>query len=104
MSTLHTVNKSPFEKTDLSSCLAHARSGDGVLLIEDGVYGVLKGTRSADAIASAAAAGTVAIYVLAPDLAARGLSPNRLMDGIQSVDYAGFVDLAIKHDLTQAWL
>ncbi len=44
MSTLHTVNKSPFATQALLSCLNHAKAGDAVLLIEDGVYGGLGGT------------------------------------------------------------
>jgi len=44
MSILHTVNKSPFERNSLESCLKFAKQGDHVLLFEDGVYAVLKGT------------------------------------------------------------
>ena len=102
MTILHTVNKSPFETNALSSCLGHTKSGDGVLLIEDAVYGALKGTRSMEQMS--AVKGTAELYVLGPDLAARGLSTDRLMDGILVVDYGGFVDLAAKHDTTQAWL
>lgn len=40
---LHTVNKSPFERNALESCLQHAKKGSSVLLIEDGVYGAIKG-------------------------------------------------------------
>ena len=39
-----------------------------------------------------------------PILKARGIPAERLMDGVQSVDYAGFVDLAATHDRTQSWL
>jgi tRNA 2-thiouridine synthesizing protein B len=42
--------------------------------------------------------------VLGPDLAARGLSEERVIDGISVVDYAGFVDLAAENDKVQAWL
>ena len=35
MSELHTVNKSPFEKSSLESCLSHVAEGSAVLLIED---------------------------------------------------------------------
>ena len=35
MSMLHTVNKSPFEKTTLDSCLRFAQEGSAILLIED---------------------------------------------------------------------
>ncbi len=37
MSTLHTVNKSPYERN--AELLDHASSGDCILLIEDGVLG-----------------------------------------------------------------
>ena len=40
---LHIVNKSPYEKSALASCLAHATKGSAVLLIEDGVYAVVQG-------------------------------------------------------------
>ncbi len=43
MSILHTVNKSPYEKNSLDSCLNLAKEGSAVLLIEDGVYAALKG-------------------------------------------------------------
>jgi len=102
MSILHTVNKSPFEKNALSSCLGHSKSGDGVLLIEDAVYGALKGTKTANQVE--AAKSTVELYVLGPDLAARGVATDRLLESITVVDYGGFVDLVAQHDTTQAWL
>ena len=102
MSTLHTVNKSPFATQALLSCLGHTKSGDAVLMIEDGVYGALSGTQLAGAVA--AHGNEVSLYVLGPDVAARGMAPERLIGGIESVDYAGFVDLVAKHDRTQAWL
>ena len=40
---LHTVNKSPFERNALESCLRLAASGASVLLIEDGVVAALAG-------------------------------------------------------------
>lgn len=98
---LHTVNKSPFEKNSLVTCLAHATNGSAVLLIEDGVYGALKGSVFADQVKKAM--NNVSIYVLGPDLKARGIA-DKVMDGIKVVDYAGFVDLACEHDKVQSWL
>ena len=40
---LHIVNKSPYERNSLESCLRLASKGSAVLLIEDGVYGATKG-------------------------------------------------------------
>jgi len=43
-------------------------------------------------------------YVLGPDLEARGLSENDVLDCIEVVDYDGFVDLVVEHDATHACL
>jgi tRNA 2-thiouridine synthesizing protein B len=102
MSILHTVNKSPFERNALESCLKFASKGGSVLLFEDGVYGILKGTRAEGQIK--AALEDLKVYVLGPDLKARGFSEGRVIEGIKVVDYAGFVDLAAEHDKVQAWL
>ena len=46
----------------------------------------------------------VSFYVLGPDLKARGLSENNVVDGVKVVDYSGFVDLAVDHESVQSWL
>lgn len=102
MPTLHTVNKSPFERETLKSCLGHLKAGDALLLIEDGVLGVRTASTVADRLA--AALEDCAIYALAPDLAARGILPEQMIGGVELVDYAGFVDLAVRHERVQAWL
>jgi len=102
MSILHTVNKSPFERNSLGSCLKFANSGDAVLLFEDGVYAALKGTSAEGELRGALA--KQAIHVLGPDLAARGFDEDRVIEGVKIVDYPGFVDLAAENDKVQAWL
>lgn len=102
MSTLHTVNKSPFEKPSLDACLAHVTAGASVLLIEDGVYAATQSTAVEERVKQAL--DSVKLFVLGPDLQARGMAADRLIDGINVVDYAGFVDLAAEHDKVQAWL
>ena len=101
MSTLHTVNKSPFEKSSLASCLGYAKEGSSVLMYEDGVYGAIKGTAIADKIA---AANGVKFFVLGPDLKARGVAEDKVADGIEIVDYAAFVNMAVENDKVQAWV
>jgi len=101
MSTLHTVNKSPFERNALTSCTGHLLAGDAVLMIEDGVLGARKGSALA---AVQAALGSGSVYALAPDCAARGIRPDDVIEGVQLVDYAGFVDLVAQHARTVAWL
>ena len=102
MAMLHTVNKSPFERNALESCLRLATKGSSVLLIEDGVFGAMKGTAKSDMIDKAK--GDISIYALGPDLDARGISKDKLIDGIKVVDYGDFVELVAEHSATQAWL
>jgi tRNA 2-thiouridine synthesizing protein B len=101
MSTLHTVNKSPFEKRSLESCLGYVKAGSSVLLYEDAVYGAIKGTAIA---AKMSAAADVKFFVMGPDLKARGVSEDKLLDGIEVVDYAAFVKMAAENDRVQAWV
>ena len=102
MPILHTVNKSPFEKDSLDTCIAHAVDGAAVLLIEDGVYAATSGTSVEPRVR--AAMRRLNFYVLANDCRARGLAEAKLIDGIEPVDYAGFVDLVTGHDSVQSWL
>lgn len=99
---LHTVNKSPFEKNSLTTCFRLARQGSAILLYEDGIYGALKGTQFESAVIKALQ--SCKIYVLAPDLDARGMSANDVISGIQLADYTNFVDLVVENDKVQTWL
>lgn len=98
---LHTVNKSPTERNALESCLKHLKKGSAVLLIEDGVYGALRGTASTKMVEQALKNNP--IYALSPDIEARGMQ-DRVIEGIKLVDYSGFVDLAVEYPSIQAWL
>jgi tRNA 2-thiouridine synthesizing protein B len=44
------------------------------------------------------------IYALKPDLEARGLSLNNVIEGVEIIGYEGFVDLTTEHDSVQSWL
>jgi tRNA 2-thiouridine synthesizing protein B len=101
MAMLHTVNKSPSEKNTLDSCLSHAKDGSSVLLFEDGIYAVVKGSAAASRLKEASG---VSVYALGPDLMARGIGDDQLIEGVTVVDYDGFVDLVTKHENVQSWL
>jgi tRNA 2-thiouridine synthesizing protein B len=99
---LHVVNKSGFERNTLDTCLRLAQDGSAVLLIEDGVYAAMQGTRLQGAIEQAAA--KFKLHVLGPDLSARGLSADKVIAGVSVVGYDGFVDLVTQIDVVQSWL
>ena len=99
---LHTVNKSPFERSNLDACLKRAAKGSAILLYEDAVYAAVAGTAVAERVAQAAQEHE--IYVLAPDLQARGMMDATLVEGVRTVDYTGFVELVAAKGTTTAWL
>ncbi len=98
---LHIVNKSPFSTNALESCLSCALDGSAVLLYEDGVYGALQNSRIAESVKGAMSRLTV--YALEADLQARGIA-DKVIEGIQLTDYAGFVELAVNQDKVNSWL
>ena len=98
---LHTVNKSPFERSTFDTCLAHIKKGSAILLIEDGVYAAMKGTAPAKKLEQVMK--TIPVYILQPDVEARGMQ-SRVLDGVKMVDYGGFVDLAAEYPTVQSWL
>ncbi len=102
MADLHTVNKSPFEKNSLERAIQFSLAGSSILLIEDGVYGATKGTAAEEMIKGAM--GDKKVYALKSDLMARAIKDDRVIDGIEIVDYAGFVDLVEATEKVQAWL
>jgi len=98
---LHTVNKSPFEKNSLDSCLRLALPGSAILLLEDGVYAAMQGTEIAARVSDAI--NRCSLYVLGPDLEGRGLDADAVIPGISVIDYRGFVDLTVENDKVQSW-
>lgn len=80
MSTLHIINDA--RKQTLISV------NDGVIYIENGVYGMDKDQ-----------SGTTC-YALTPDIEARGLG---LPKDVQGVDYTGFVELCTRYDKVVTW-
>jgi tRNA 2-thiouridine synthesizing protein B len=98
---LHILNKSPLEKgATLDTALRLAASG-ALLLIEDAVYAATRGNAAEAKLRQAM--GRLKVYALAPDLQARGMA-DRVIDGIATIDYDGFVDLVVEHPNCQSWL
>lgn len=95
---LHVVNKSPYERNSLATCVGYCRSGDTLLLIEDGVYAAVATGKAAEKLSG------LTVAALGPDLKARGIGDDKLIAGVQIVDYAGFVDLVANTDRVQSWL
>jgi len=102
MSVLHIVNKSPYDRKALDTCLRLAKPDSAILLIEDGIYASLKNAAAAESVQQAL--HNHQIFALQPDLEARGIDPDRMIAGISLVDYDGFVNLTTEYDKSQSWL
>jgi tRNA 2-thiouridine synthesizing protein B len=98
---LHIVNKSPTQTTALASCLRLAKDGQALLLTEDGILAATSALAASSGLATAAK--RLKVYVLQPDVEARGMA-GRLVNGVQAVGYDGFVDLVAEHNVNQTWL
>lgn len=101
MSTLHTINKSPFAHQTLASCLSVCADQDGILLLEDGVFGAIRHSPCAEDLQTLINKG-VKVYALDNDLKARGLH-DRIHEAIQVTNYDGFVQLSLDYRCVQSW-
>jgi tRNA 2-thiouridine synthesizing protein B len=99
MATLHLLSRSPFADTSGASCLRLLGPGDGLLLTGDAVH-ALQPNSQPFAVLRALPADR-ALFALAEDLEARGLSAP---DFVEAVDYAGFVELTLRFERVNSWL
>lgn len=94
---LYTLSRSPFA-CDLASLLLTVRSGDDLLLLQDGVIAGVKGTAALVKLL----ASPLGLYALEADLAARGLLAH-FSDKITVIGYNDFVSLTVKQPQQMAW-
>ncbi|RRV04414.1 sulfurtransferase complex subunit TusB [Pseudomonas sp. v388] len=92
MATLHVLSHSPFADTRLASCLSLLGPQDGLLLCGDAVYALACANKRLDC---------EKLFALAEDLTARNLAAP---EGVEAIDYAGFVELSIRFDRVNTWL
>ncbi|MDP0587801.1 MAG: sulfurtransferase complex subunit TusB [Candidatus Endonucleobacter bathymodioli] len=93
MAILHLINK-PGEPINL--CQRTLTSGDGILLLEDGIYLLNSNTSLLSTLTE-----NHSIYFLDNDHRARGTLVH--VKNIIAVDYAQFVDLTICYDHVISW-
>lgn len=99
--TLHTYNKTlSAGEARWQNCLRMLAPGDGLLLIEDGVYLTAQlraGTQGRSLIPQG-----VRLYVLNPDVIARGIS-GKIPADFSGIDYTGFVQLCLAYPRVVNW-
>ncbi|WEM42525.1 sulfurtransferase complex subunit TusB [Photobacterium sp. DA100] len=96
---LHIFTRSPFQTQAYVEAAAMISPNDSILLIQDAV---IAATVENSPIFSLRDAG-VKIFLLAEDLAARGLQDKLKLD-VNVVDYKGFVGLTVDCETQMKWV
>jgi tRNA 2-thiouridine synthesizing protein B len=94
---LHTLNASPTSSA-FADCLRVIAAGDAIVLMGDGVYVALIGTRAWDELQAKGAK----IYLLGADARAAGVTGG-LAEGAKLIEMEGFVALTERYPRQQAW-
>lgn len=73
------------------------------IFMHDGVIGLTKESKKSDYILSLLDLD-ISFYVLLPDLKARGINPDKILDNITKVEYENLVDLLVENKRIVSWL
>ena len=93
---LHIIKQSTSNSSGFSKCIKTLNTGDGILLIENGVYNL---NLLADELENIAK--NHSIYILKSDATTRGITA--FPDFIVPVNYEGFVDLTLEYSKSISW-
>ncbi|EIC29459.1 MULTISPECIES: sulfurtransferase complex subunit TusB [Methylomicrobium] len=94
---LHLISASPVP----SAVLERIDSGSSVVFLENAVLWILRDGRLYDRLAGMLADHP--LYALSADLLMRGIEADRIVEGIEVIDYPGLVELTVAHPLIQSW-
>ena len=95
---LHLIFQSPIQL----AVLQRIEPGDVVVFLENSVFRILKTDFSTEMLMPLLV--TNRLCVLTEDLIIRGIEPDRLLTGIDVIEYSELVDLSVKHPVIQSWL
>ncbi len=99
MKMLYMVKQSPFMSHDLDQVLIVAKEGSHIMLFQDGVMAASESPVTREWLDKASLKG-IKVHALLEDLSARGIKEP--MDGIDIIDYGGWVDL-VERFQTVSW-
>ncbi len=97
---LHIINKNDGNGALLHDCMQIVSKGSSILLIENGVY---CGVKNQLMLLEKRVFDEVNLYVLTPDLEARGLLLASCYGFVKPIDYDGFVQLVADNSPIRSW-
>lgn|SRR5690554_5616707 len=99
MTTLHILNATPAQTTQLSSCLRVLSAGDGIVLCGEAVQALRADSVAAQQLLNADR--EYLLYALEEDVLARGIDTQALP--VILLDYPAFVALCVAYSRVNSW-
>lgn len=99
MTTLHILNASSAQATQLSSCLRVLSDDDGIVLCGEAVNVLRAGNQALQQLIDSDQA--YCLYALKEDVLARGIDTKKMP--ITLLDYAEFVALCVDYSRVNSW-
>jgi tRNA 2-thiouridine synthesizing protein B len=94
---LHLIFQSPIDM----AILERIDSGDDVVFLENSVLRILKKGSLSDTLTQLLKRNHLCVLVY--DIEVRGIVADKLVNGIEVIDYAGLVALTVKNPVIQSW-
>jgi tRNA 2-thiouridine synthesizing protein B len=95
---LHLIFQSPIAH----SVLQRIESGDDVVFFENAVFRLIKGTILSSELQQMLN-NNVHLWVLSAELDTRGIQINKLIQGVEVIDFVGVVKLTEKNKVIRTW-
>lgn len=96
-SICHNINQSPFSSHIWDDCLASVTKDDCLILVSDGVYGVLERQPFYERVKA------INCFAIKDDVLQRGLDKLAVNSSIRLISYEEWVALTVKHPLNRSW-
>ena len=95
---LHLITYAPIDL----ALFQRIAQGDDVIFLENAVFCINQGHHLTVELEKLIA-NQVSLFVLSEELETRGLDINRLVSGVQVINYADFVQLTEKNTVIKSW-
>lgn len=95
---LHLIFQSPIE----TAVLKRINPADVAVFLENSVLRILQNSDISDTLMQLLLNNN-RLYVLSDDIAARGITLDQLVKGLEVIDYAGLVELTVSNPVIQSW-
>lgn len=95
---LHLLSRLPLQ----AAVIERIGGGDDVVLMDSAVCAALIGHQD-NVLLQGLLAETCRVYAMREMLSVYGVEPQRVLTGVQPIDYAGLVELTVQNPVIHSW-